>query len=361
MQTAIPYILMRGGSSKGPYFRREDLPLDEATLSKVLIAGIGAGHRLNIDGIGGGDAVTTKVAMLSPSQHEWADIDYFFAQVAVEKHLVDYKPTCGNILAGVGPAAIEMGLIKATNDSTAVKIHAVNTGARIHSVVATCNGQVCYEGDTEIAGVPGSAAPISLSFLDVIGSATGKLFPTGNQIDTINGIAVTCMDVAMPVVMARAESFGLSGCESAQELDNHAAFFKQMEAIRMQAGVMMGLGDVSASVIPKFAILSSAKKGGSVAARYFMPWKTHPAMAVTGAQCIASCCLVPGTIAQGLLSGAQNSPAHLSIEHPSGSIDVAVDFSLADSFTLNSVGLTRTARKLARGELYIPSRIWSPS
>ncbi|MGV6838733.1 MAG: 4-oxalomesaconate tautomerase [Planktomarina sp.] len=358
-QTAIPYIFMRGGTSRGPYFHRDNLPKDEATLAKVLIAAIGAGHSNNIDGIGGGIAVTTKTAMLSASDDSWADVDYFFAQVAVDKESVDFKPTCGNILSGVGPAAIELGLIEPRNDVTEVKIRAVNTGARVIAKVQTPGGVLTYDGDTSIAGVPGTAAPIDLTFMGVVGSATGKFLPTGNLTDHIGGIDVTCMDVAMPIVIAKASDFGLSGYETADELDANRAFFERMEAIRIKAGAMMGMGDVSASVTPKFGLLAPAKQGGTITARYFMPWETHPSMAVTGAQCLASCALTPGTVADGLLTRPTQGPANVIIEHASGTIEVVVDFDCDPDFKLNAAGLVRTARKLADGNIYVPAHIWA--
>ncbi|MCP9483449.1 4-oxalomesaconate tautomerase [Shimia sp. CNT1-13L.2] len=358
-QTAIPYIFMRGGTSKGPYFRREDLPEDLDTLSEVLISAVGSGHALNIDGIGGGAAVTTKVAMLSMSDDEWADVDYFFAQVSVEDQLVDFKPTCGNILSGVGPAAIEMGLITPTDDQTEVRVRAVNTGARIIAKVATPGGQLEYAGDTVIAGAPGSSAPVQLTFMGVVGSSTGAFLPTQNLRDEIDGVEVTCMDVAMPVVLARARDFGLTGYESAAELDSNSAFFKRMEAIRLEAGKRMGMGDVRESVTPKFAILAEARAGGTISSRYFMPWNTHPTMAVTGAQCIASCALTPGTVADGMLERPSDSPAEVVLEHASGTIDVLVDFTVNNGFSLNAAGLVRTARKLADGHVYVPTSVWA--
>ncbi len=359
-QTAVPFLFMRGGTSRGPYMNRADLPEDLDTLSKVLVAAVGSGHPLNIDGIGGGAAVTTKVAMLSPSDDDWADVDYFFAQVSVEDQLVDYKPTCGNILSGVGPAALEMGLVKPTGDTTRVRIHAVNTGARVEAIVQTPNGAVEYAGDAGIDGVPGSAAPVLLNFMDVVGSATGALLPTGNLRDEIDGIEVTCMDVAMPLTIARAEAFGLTGYETAEELDANRPFMERMEAIRLEAGKRMGMGDVSKSVMPKFGLLSRARSGGAITARYFMPWNCHPSMAVTGAQCLASCVLREGTVADGLADLPTGTPALVQIEHPSGIIDVTVDYegSGAD-FALKSAGLLRTARLLARGELMIPRAAWS--
>ncbi|WP_372921258.1 4-oxalomesaconate tautomerase [Roseovarius sp.] len=357
-QTGIPFHFLRGGTSRGPYFRREDLPEDRETLAEVLIAALGSGHPLNIDGIGGGVAVTTKVAMLSASQDDWADVDYFFAQVSVEDRLVDFKPTCGNILSGVGPAAIEMGLVAPQGDETDVKIRAVNTGARVVARVQTPDGALTYAGDAAIAGVPGTAAPIALNFMGVVGSSTGAFLPTGNLRDEINGIEVTCMDVAMPIVIARAADFGLTGQESAADLDANADFFARVEAIRIEAGARMGMGDVTKSVTPKFAILAPAGQGGTIAARYFMPWTTHPSMAVTGSQCLASCALTPGTVADGLLQRPDAQPANVVLEHPSGTIEVLVDYDRTDGFELKSAGLLRTARKLAEGRVFVPSGIW---
>ena len=354
-QTAIPFHFMRGGTSRGPYFNASDLPADRDELTRTLIAVIGSGHPLNIDGIGGGNAVTTKVAILSPSQTAWADVDYFFAQVSVQDRTVDYRPTCGNILTGVGPAAIEMGLIAVSGDETTVKINAVNTGARIVAKVQTRSGCVHYDGDARIDGVPGTAAPIELQFMDTTGGATGAFLPTGNLIDMFDGIAVTCMDVAMPMVIARADAFGLTGYETVDALDKNSDFLARMEALRIKAGAAMGMGDVSGSVIPKFGLLAPAGDKGTIAARYFMPRKTHPTMAVTGAQCLAACVLTPGSIADGMATIPGDRPAKITLEHASGNIDVIVDYELnEDGFVLNSAGLIRTARLLARGEVMVP-------
>lgn len=357
-QTPVPYLFLRGGSSRGPYFNRADLPEDRDTLSEVLMAVVGAGHSYNVDGIGGGTAVTTKVAMLSPSDDPECDVDYFFAQVAVEKREVDYKPTCGNILVGVGPAAIEMGLVPVTGDQTCVRIRAVNTGARVEAIIQTPNGRVRYDGDTTIDGVPGSAAPVQLQFLDVVGTSCGALLPTGNARDVIDGLEVTCIDVAMPMMIARAEDVGVTGYETAEELDKNTALMDRLEAIRLKAGEMMGLGDVRQSVTPKIGLLSRPRHGGAISSRYFMPWKCHPTMAVTGSQCIASCALTPGTVAEGLVDTPEGNPAVMRIEHPSGHIDVTVDYSVgANGFALRSAGLIRTARLIARGELMVPTGI----
>ena len=356
--TPIPFLLMRGGTSRGPYMRRSDLPSDEETLAKVLIAAIGGGHPLNIDGIGGGSPVSTKVAMLSGAADGWADVDYFFGQVAVGEKSVDFKPTCGNILSGVGPAAIEMGLVAASAETTEVRIRAVNTGARVLARVETPDGRVAYGGTTAIDGVPGTAAPITLRFMDVAGSSTGALLPTGAVRDTIDGIDVTCMDVAVPMVIAKAADFGISGYESRERLDGNAALLAGIEAVRVRAGEAMGLGDVATSVVPKFGLVAQAKEGGTIAARYFMPWKAHPTMAVTGAQCLAACALSPGSVADGLLERPAGSPVTVTLEHPGGTMDVIIDYTANGEITVHSAGLVRTARKLAAGELFVPASLW---
>lgn len=359
-QTAIPFYFMRGGTSRGPYMNRADLPEDRETLARVLVSLVGSGHPLNIDGIGGGAAVTTKVAMLSKAEGVWADVDYFFAQVGVEDGLVDFKPTCGNILVGVGPAAVEMGLVEPTGDVTEVRIRAVNTGARVIARVQTPGGAVAYDGEAAIDGVPGTAAPIELLFMDVAGGATGAMFPTGNKVDVIDGIEVTCMDVAMPMVIARAADFGLTGTETAAELDANRDFYARMEPIRVEAGKRMGMGDVSASVTPKFGLVAEPVAGGSALTRYFMPKNCHPSLAVTGSQCLSACLLCPGTVADGIMARPNEDKVLMKLEHPMGILEVIMETrDGADGFEVLSAGLVRTARKLAAGEVFVPAAIWS--
>ncbi len=355
-QTAIPFLFMRGGTSRGPYFSRADLPKDAKTLAQVLRAVLGTDHSFCIDGLGGSSAVTTKVAMLSRSDDGWADIDYFFAQFDPGSEFVDFKPTCFNILFGVGPAAIEMGLIPPKTPQTEIKILATNTGARVIATIETPD-EVNYEGTAAVDGVPGTAAPVSVRFLDTAGSATGALLPTGHRTDRIGGIEVTCLDLAMPVVMTRAEEFGKTGYETAEALNADHDFMTRMLNIRLEASEAMGMGDPTHSVIPKFALLAPPRSGGAITARYFMPWKCHPTMAVSGAQCIAACALMTGTVAEGLSQIPRGGPANIRVEHPAGSIDVFVDYT-ADPFTIHSTGLTRTARKLAAGEVFIPRSVW---
>lgn len=357
---AIPFLFMRGGTSRGPIFHRGDLPDDLDTLGAVLISALGSGHPLNIDGVGGGNAVTTKVPILSrAAEGEWAEVDYFFAQVQVEDRIVDFKTTCGNMLSAVGPAAIEMGLVKPQGDETQIKIRSVNTGARFESTVPTPGGQLAYTGDARIDGVPGTAAPIWLKFMDVVGSMTGSLLPTGKPIDVIDGLEVTCMDVTMPVVIGRAADFGITGYETREELDANKALFEKMEAVRLQAGTLMGMGDVSQSVAPKFGLFAPPRNGGTISVRYFMPWQTHPTLAVTASQCLAACTLTPGTVAEGLAVRPAEAPPTVVIEHPLGEIHVRVDFARdGDGFTVHSAQLLRTARKLAAGDIYVPATVW---
>ncbi len=355
-QAAIPYLFMRGGSSRGPFFNRHDLPSDEVSLARVLVAAVGSGHPLNIDGIGGGNAVTTKVAMLSKSDDDWADVDYFFAQVSVEDCLVDFKPTCGNMMIAVGPAAIEMGLIGAQEGQTDVRIRAVNTGAKVLATIQTPNGVVDYSGDMQIDGVPGSAAPISLDFKEVAGSATGSLLPTGNATDTVDGIDVSCVDFAMPMVIARAADFGVSGHESREELDVNKALFKKIESVRLKAAELMGMGDCSESVMPKFGLVAKSQNPrAAFATRYFMPWAAHPTLAVTGSQCFSACAVLPGTVLDGIADKVSASPVALLLEHPLGTMEVVMSYEGGnDRPQPTSAAVVRTARKIASGDVFVP-------
>ena len=339
---------------------RSDLPKDREKLAEVLVAIIGSGHPLNIDGIGGGVAVTTKVAMLSKSDDDWADIDYFFAQVSVEDRLVDFGPTCGNILVGVGPAALEMGLVEPQEGTTEVRIRAVNTGARVASVVSTPGRIVNYEGAAAIDGVPGTAAPVRLKFMDTVGGTTGAMFPTGSRSDVIDGTRVSCVDVAMPMVIARASDMGVTGYEPAAELSANADLMNRIETVRVAAGKSMGMGDVSRSVAPKFGLVAPPRAGGVMATRYFMPWDCHPSLAVTGSQCLAACLLADGTVCDGLAEARLDSPASLLLEHPTGMLEVVVEFERnGGDLTVRCCGLIRTARKLADGRVHVPRNVWS--
>jgi hypothetical protein len=304
---------------------------------------------LEIDGIGGGNPLTSKVAIIGPSSRPDADVDYLFAQVKVTERSVDTSPNCGNMLSGVAPFAVEKGLVPASPTTTKIRIHNVNTGKLIDATVMTPGGQVTYEGDAAIDGVPGTAAPIHLTFLDVAGSKTGKLLPTGQVRDVIRGIEVTCIDAAMPLVIARAKDFGKTAVEKPQELDADRDFMERLNAIRIEAGQRMGLGDVSGLVIPKPVIVGEPTRGGSVSARYFMPHSCHKAFAITGAVGLATACATEGSIAAEYVANATR-PQMLTIEHPSGSLGLCLD---EDPTTGSSiVSVLRTARRIFEGIVF---------
>jgi 4-oxalomesaconate tautomerase len=360
MQIAIPCLFIRGGTSRGPYFLKTDLPADEVTRDKVLLAVMGSPDERQIDGIGGATTLTSKIAILSASNHPWADVDFLFAQVSVAQAKVDLQPSCGNILAGIAPAAIEMGLIPAVDGKTVVKIHAVNTGALIEAVVHTPGGQVTYDGDIAIDGVPGTAAPILLNFMEIVGSKTGKLFPTGHRREEIEGVDVTCIDVAIPIAVARADALGKTGYETKAELDADTAFFERIERIRRIAGERMGLGNVAGSVIPKFAIIAPPRYGGNVTSRYFVPDSCHSAYAVTGAICVGCCSLIKGSVADGVATVTGSLEETVVIEHPSGKISVSlVTRTNGSSIIVERAGVVRTARLLFSGYVHVPASLWN--
>lgn len=347
-------MLFRGGTSKGPYFNAEDLPKDEAARDRVLLSAMGSPDLRQIDGLGGADSLTSKVAIVSPSERPGIDVDYLFAQVAIDQAVVDVAPSCGNMLSAVAPFALETGLLKADGDETRVMIFNVNTNSKIEAIVETPGGQINYEGGAAIDGVPGTAAPIFLNFMEVVGSKTGKLLPTGSAMDTIDGIEVSCIDVAMPMVLVRASDFGLSGHEGRDAINNNRLLFELIEPIRREAGERMGLGDVSDLVIPKIGLLAPPAKGGDISSRYLTPLKVHAAHAVTGAVCLAAASVIDGTIAAELCQAAPGNPRDIQIEHPSGHIDVRLETSGEGAETdVVSAGILRTARLIMRGEVMV--------
>ncbi|HUF80261.1 MAG TPA: 4-oxalomesaconate tautomerase [Burkholderiales bacterium] len=360
MQTKIPCVIMRGGTSRGPFFKLADLPADISTRDAVLLSVMGSPHQIQIDGIGGSHSVTSKVAMISKSKRPDADVDYLFAQVQIHESIVDTKPNCGNMLVAVGPFAIEAGLVPAKNGETAVRIFNVNTQSLVEAIVQTPGGQVRYDGDAAIDGVPGTAAPVGINFQSAIGSVTRKMLPTGRPLDVIDGVEVSCVDIAMPVVLMRAEAFGRTGHETAVELDADRQLLERMEAIRVKAGVLMGMGDVSKSVVPKMALLSKARSGGVIASRFFVPETCHKAHPVTGTVCIASACAIPGTVASQIAPLPPAPQGMVSIEHPQGMIviDLDVDFTNQQQ-ALRRAALIRTARRIFEGSVCVPEKIWA--
>jgi 4-oxalomesaconate tautomerase len=360
MQTRIPCVIMRGGTSRGPFFHASDLPADVPTRDAVLLAVMGSPHQIQVDGIGGSHSVTSKVAIISKSKHPGADVDYLFAQVQIHESIVDTKPNCGNMLVAVGPFAIETGLVPARSGETTVRIFNVNTQSLVDSIVQTPGGEVSYEGNASIDGVPGTAAPVKLNFRSAIGSVTKKMLPTGKPLDIIDGVEVSCVDIAMPVVLMRAEAFGKTGHETAVELDADRELVKRMEVIRVKAGALMGMGDVSKSVVPKMALLSRPRSGGIIASRYFVPETCHKAHPVTGTVCIASACALPGTVASQISPLPPAPQGMIRIEHPQGMIviDLDVDFT-GGKHELRRAALVRTARRIFEGHVCVPARIWA--
>ena len=361
-QTAIRCSQMRGGSSKGLFFLADDLPRDSVLRDKVLVAAMGADAR-QIDGLGGADPLTSKVGIVSRSQRSDADVDYLFAQVVVGEGRVDTSPNCGNILAAVAPFAMEMGLVHASSESTTpVRIHMVNSGDLCEVIVPTAAGQVEYDGATSIDGVPGAAAPIICNYLDAAGSGCGALLPTGNALDIVEGIEVTCIDNGMPVVVLRATDVGRTGYESPGELDRDEELKRRVEAIRRSCGPLMNLGNVTDKVVPKICLIAPPRFGGHVSTRTFIPSRCHTAIGVLGAVSIATACIVPGSVAEGCSRTSIGQARTLSIEHPAGQFTVRLQLAQTDGHpTVLRAGVIRTARLLFRGEVFVPASIWNGS
>ncbi|WP_372374061.1 4-oxalomesaconate tautomerase [Vreelandella venusta] len=355
---SIPCVIMRGGTSRGPFIRMKDLPSDQAQQADILLSLMGSGHALQIDGIGGGDPLTSKVAIVERSSHSEADVDYLFAQVDVVSKRVDFNPNCGNMLSAVGPYAIETGLVEPKDGTTVVKVHNLNTQRLIECHVPTPGKQVRYEGNVTISGVPGSAAGIQLSFLDIMGSKTGHLLPTGKACEEIEGVEVSCIDAATPIMLLRAESMGLTGYELPTELDNNAPLLARLENLRREAGLRMGLGDVSQSVLPKIVLISAADAAShTLNVRYFVPHRCHKAVAVTGAMAVVAAINLPGSVANHMAISTQKLSAgqllsKITLEHPSGSIELTAEYRQQNAFDLARVSLIRTARKIMSGQIF---------
>jgi 2-methylaconitate cis-trans-isomerase PrpF len=364
MQTRIPCVLMRGGTSRGPYFLAADLPAEPALRDAVLLAAMGSPHPMQVDGIGGGATLTSKVAIVSPSAESGVDVDYLFAQVDVTRALVDTRPNCGNMLAGVGPFAIEAGLLPADPaGATLVRIRNLNTGQRVDALVQTPGGVVTYEGEASIPGVPGTAAPVELRFRDLSGSKTGQLFPSGGQrAEEIGGVPVTLIDGAMPMMLVPAGTLGADVEASVEALNADRALLARIEELRLEAGRRMGLGDVSASVVPKPCLIGpgvpgraspTARHRATLTARYLTPHDVHRAMAVTGGITLSVAARTPGTIAHELASDREGS---VTIAHPSGIMEVPLG---TEGGELRWAGVLRTARRIFEGTLLVPRHVWA--
>lgn len=348
----IRCMLMRGGTSKGAYFLADDLPADQAGRDDLLLSLMGSPDARQIDGIGGGHPLTSKVAVVSRSADPRADVDYLFLQVQVTEARVSAQQTCGNLLAGVAPFAIERGLVPVDGDTTRVRVRIVNGGGDMATATATVDtrgGRVRYAGDTLISGVPFGAAPVTLDFEGTEGSTCGSLLPTGSVRNRIAGVEVTCVDNGMPVVLVAAEALGVTGYESPAELEGDAALRAKVEEIRLRAGRLMGLGDVSGTTVPKMSLVAAPRDGGTVSTRTFIPHRVHTSIGVLGAVSVATAVLLDGSVAAQI--AARRPPGDiLRIEHPSGFFDTSIEVSGSGArLRVRRSGVVRTARKLFDG------------
>jgi 4-oxalomesaconate tautomerase len=353
---------MRGGTSKGLMFLEHDLPADRATRDAVLLAAMGSPDPREIDGMGGSHPLTSKVAVVSLSPRGNADVEYLFLQVWPDRPEVSDSQNCGNMLAAVGPFAIEQGLVAAAGPVTPVRIWMRNTQTLATAFVQTPGGSVRYDGDARIDGVPGSHAPIPIEFADVAGSSCGSLLPTGNVTDVIEGTDVTCIDNGMPVVCLAAAGFGLTGQETPAELEGYGELTKRVEAIRLAAGPLMNLGDVTDKTVPKMSLVSPPVHGGTISTRTFIPHRVHEAIGVLGAVSVATACMLPGSVAHQIAVVPERAEGSIDIEveHPTGFFTVTIEVELtAGGPVVTRSALLRTARLLMRGQVFVPSSVWS--
>ncbi len=357
MQRSIPCLFMRGGTSHGPFFHEADLPADTATRDAVLLAVMGSPDARQIDGLGGADPLTSKVGIVRPGQSPGVDLEFLFAQVSIQEARVDTTPNCGNMLAAVVPFGLETGLVKATGEVSTLRVLTRNTGTLSDIDVQTPGGMVEYAGSARIDGVPGTAAPINISFLETEGSVCGSLLPTGKLIDSFGGVQVTCIDNGMPVVIMGAEDLGVSGYETRDELNADGALKRRLEAIRLEAGPAMNLGDVAKKVVPKMCLVAKPRAGGHICTRTFIPHDCHAAVGVLGAVTVATAAVMPGSIANRYALVPEGNAKTVSVEHPSGEFSVALTMNPQNSSQVMRAALLRTARLLMRGEVYVPAHL----
>ncbi|MGA0934791.1 MAG: 4-oxalomesaconate tautomerase [Pseudohongiellaceae bacterium] len=356
MQKSIPCMLMRGGTSKGTYYLASDLPDDSAARDEVLLRVMGSPDPRQIDGVGGAHPLTSKVAIIKKSEREGIDVDYLFVQVVVDEARTSTAQNCGNILAGVGPYAIETGLVTAQDGETVVTVYMENTDSIARQRILTPGGKVQYAGDASIDGVPGTHAPIMIEFVGVAGSSCGALYPTGNVVDEVDGIKVTLVDNGMPVVMMAASDFGLEGDEPIEALESNQALRERVEAIRLQVGPMMNLGDVKDKTVPKMTLVSAPKNGGLINTRSFIPHRVHDAVGVLAAASVAVAATTPGAVGNDVAAIPAGERKLCHVEHPTGALAVEVEPSdEPGNPEPKSVAIMRTARLLMAGEaFYIP-------
>ena len=346
---------MRGGTSRGAYFLASDLPTDIAERDRILLSAMGSPDPRQIDGIGGADPLTSKVAVISPSSRPGIDVDYLFLQVWVDSPEVSDKQNCGNILAGVAPFAIERGLVRGCDPVTQVRIFMVNTSQTVVATVQTPGGKPEYQGNARIDGVPGTAAPIPLSFSDTAGSTCGALLPTGRAVDLVNGIAVTCIDNGMPVVVMRASDVGRTGYETRDQLDKDTELKARIEAIRLAVGPMMNLGDVKDQTVPKMILLAPPRESGVVSTRSFIPHRAHATIGVFAAVSVATACLLPDSPAHSLARIPDGTTKLMLVEHPTGASPVSLTTDVHDGKTVvTEAAIISTARALFEGRVLVP-------
>ena len=357
-QRSIPFMQFRGGSSKGLFFKASDLPEDPTERNRLVLQameGVGTGDPRQIDGLGGATSLTSKVAVVSRAKNSNADLDYLFLQVVVGAGEVSSSQNCGNILAAVLPFAIECGLFTATTPTTTARINMVNTGSICEVTVETPGATMNYAGSARVDGVPGTAAPVICNYLDIEGATCGALLPTGRSSDVVEGTEITCIDNGMPEVIIRAKDLGITGYESTSELEANGALRKKLEQIRLAAGSLMNLGDVSKKTIPKMCIISPPRNGGMISTRTFIPHVVHDAIGVLGAVTTATACLLPGSVTEGIaiVKGDTNS---YSVEHPSGEFTVKLEHWVENGkIRIGRSGVIRTARLLAKGDVMLPN------
>lgn len=358
MQTPIPTLFMRGGTSRGPFFREGDLPADVATRDRVLLAVMGSPDRRQIDGLGGANPLTSKVGIVRPGSRPGVDLDFLFAQLQPEKDTVDTTPNCGNMLAAVVPFALETGMVRAQGEESTFRVLTLNTGMACDITVQTPGGRVSYEGDARIDGVPGSSAPIKINFLDTAGSVCSGLLPTGKVRDVIDGVEVTCIDNGMPLVIFRAADVGRTGYESVAELNADTELKARIERLRIACGHAMGLGDVSAKNYPKMTLVAPPRDGGSLTTRSFIPHVCHDAIGVLAAVTVGTACVLRGSITEGIAVVPEGLARTVSVEHPTGEFSVELALDPADPQNVIRAALLRTARLIMRGEVMVPASIW---
>ena len=359
MQTKIPCVLMRGGTSKGPFFKASDLPDDPVLRDQVLIAAMGSPDARQIDGVGGANPLTSKVAIVKRSERNGVDLDYLFVQVVVDEPRASIKQNCGNMLAGVGAFAVQEGMIEARGDETTLTVFMENSGSLADVTFATPGGQPEYDGDARIDGVPGTASPVMTNFRGTEGSTCGALLPTGNLLDTVNGIEVTCIDNGMPCVIFEASAVGRTGYESRDDLNADAELKKIVEALRLEVGPMMNLQDVGSLTVPKMTLVAPPRNGGSITTRSFIPHDCHAAIGVFAAVSVATACIMEGSPASRVAPIPAGARKMFSMEHPAGEMSVEMEFEgSAEAPVIKRAALLRTARRLFEGQILVSDSIW---